>query len=163
LTIVRFTGGNGSKVPTVGTGQETAECPGAAIVPPVDADRVRLDIWLDVACLFKTRAEAQRACKLGQVVVDGTAAKPHRDVRVGSAIVISRPNGRKQIVIVRGIADRHVTKSAARELYDDRTPPPTPAEVDARRLARLHRAVSGPPRRLDRREQQRAARRKFTT
>ena len=32
---------------------------------------VRLDIWLDVACLFKTRSEAQKACKLGKVTVNG--------------------------------------------------------------------------------------------
>src|SRR4029450_5683851 len=26
---------------------------------------VRLDQWLDIACLYKTRSEAQKACKLG--------------------------------------------------------------------------------------------------
>ena len=31
------------------------------------SEAVRLDVWLDVACLFKTRSEAQRACKLGKV------------------------------------------------------------------------------------------------
>jgi ribosome-associated heat shock protein Hsp15 len=130
---------------------------------PVEPDRVRLDVWLDVACLFKTRSDAQRACKLGKVLVDGVEAKPHRDVRLGSEIVISRPNGRKQIVVVRGFADTHIAKAAARELYENRTPAPTADEIETRRLARLYRAVSGPPRRLDRREQQRAARRKFTT
>lgn len=130
---------------------------------PAGRDRVRLDVWLDVACLFKTRSDAQRACKLGQVLIDGAGAKAHRDVRIGDEIVISRPSGRKQIVVVRGIVDTHVAKAAARELYEDRTPPPTPAEVDRRRLERLHRALSGPPRRLDRREQQLAARRKFTS
>ncbi len=41
---------------------------------------VRLDMWLDVACLFKTRSEATKACKLNKVIVNGAAAKPHRDV-----------------------------------------------------------------------------------
>lgn len=108
-------------------------------------ETVRLDVWLDVACLFRTRSEAQRACKGGKVDVNGQAAKPHRDVRPGDEIVISRPLGRKQTVVVRALADRHLAKAAARELYDDRTPPPTAEEVEARRLARLTRALNRAP------------------
>ncbi|WP_369015578.1 S4 domain-containing protein, partial [Escherichia coli] len=52
---------------------------------------VRLDVWLDVACLFKTRSEAQRECKVGRVTVNGVVAKPHRELRVGDELVISRP------------------------------------------------------------------------
>jgi ribosome-associated heat shock protein Hsp15 len=124
---------------------------------------VRLDVWLDVACLFKTRSDAQRACKGGKVVIDGVAAKPHREIRVGQEIVITRPNSRKQIVVVRGIADVHVAKADARALYDDLTPPPTAEEVEHRRLERLYRATTKPPVRLDRRDQKAAARRKWTT
>ena len=47
---------------------------------------VRLDIWLDVACLFKTRSEAQRAIKGGKVDVNGQAAKPHRVIKPGDVI-----------------------------------------------------------------------------
>ena len=43
--------------------------------PPAE---VRLDVWLDVACLFKTRSEAQKACRGGKVEVNGQSAKPHR-------------------------------------------------------------------------------------
>jgi predicted rRNA methylase YqxC with S4 and FtsJ domains len=41
-------------------------------------ESVRLDVWLDVACLFKTRSEAKRACEGGKVEVNGENAKPHR-------------------------------------------------------------------------------------
>ena len=68
-------------------------------------DSVRLDVWLDVACLFKTRSEAQRACKVGRVTVNGVVAKPHRDVRAGDDIVLNRPGGRRQILKVLGVAD----------------------------------------------------------
>jgi ribosome-associated heat shock protein Hsp15 len=132
-------------------------------LPPGDIERVRLDVWLDVACLYKTRSDAQRACKLGQVLVDGVPAKPHRDVRIGVVLAISRPNGRKQIVVVRGLADTHRARAAARELYEDRTPVPSPEEIEQRRMDRLFRAVTTPARRLDRKDQRRAARRKFTT
>jgi ribosomal 50S subunit-recycling heat shock protein len=85
-------------------------------------EALRLDVWLDIACLFRTRSEAQKACKIGRVDVNGQPAKPHREIRPGDEIVISRPMGRKQTVVVRGLADRHIPRAEARELYDDRTP-----------------------------------------
>jgi ribosome-associated heat shock protein Hsp15 len=124
-------------------------------------DSVRLDIWLDVACLFKTRSEAQKACKLGKVEVNGQTAKPHRDVRPGDRLIINRPLGRKQTVVVRGLADSHVSKTEARELYEDLTPAPTPEEVEMRRMERLARqfmrpAHAGAPDKRERREIRRA-------
>lgn len=124
---------------------------------------VRLDVWLDVTCLFKTRSDAQRACKGGKVVIDGVTAKPHRDVRIGSEIVITRPSSRKQIVVVLAVADTHLPKAEARLLYEDRTPPPTADEIELRQMERLYRAVTKPAGRLDRRDQKHAARRKWTT
>ena len=126
-------------------------------------DCVRLDVWLDVACLFKTRSEAQRECKVGRVLVNGVVAKPHRELRIGDELVISRPGGRKQLMVVRGLADKHVARAAARELYEDRTPPPTADEIEARRLARLFHATQKPLQRLDRRNQRSVAKRKWTT
>jgi ribosome-associated heat shock protein Hsp15 len=117
-------------------------------------DPVRLDVWLDVACLFRTRSEAQKACKGGKVDVNGQAAKPHREIRPGDEIQITRPLGRRQRVIVRELAERHVAKTEARMLYEDVTPPPSPEEIEARRLARLMRPFAGPraARAPDRRE-----------
>jgi ribosome-associated heat shock protein Hsp15 len=127
------------------------------------SEPVRLDVWLDVACLYKTRSEATRECKLGRVTVNGAVAKPHRDVRIGDEVVIARPAGRKQKIVVRQVTDQHIAKAAARELYDDQTPPPTPEEIEARRVERLFRAVQKPPQRLDRRTQRDVAKRKWTT
>ena len=120
--------------------------------PPTPDAAVRLDVWLDVACLFRTRSEAQKACSGGKVDVNGQAAKPHRLVRTGDALVISRPMGRKQQIVVKALADRHVTKAQARELYDDRTPAPTREEIELRRLERLYRAALAPPRTPGKRE-----------
>ena len=105
---------------------------------------MRLDIWLDVACLFRTRSEAQKACKAGKIDVNGQSVTPHRELRTGDEIVISRPLGRKQRIVVRGLADKHVAKAQARELYEDLTPPPTPEEVELRRMARLARPLVRP-------------------
>ena len=110
----------------------------------------RLDTWLDVACLFKTRSEAQKACKLGKVLVNGAEAKPHRDVKVGDEIEINRPMSRKQLITVLAVADRHIARADARLLYEDRTPKPTPEEIEIRRLERIYRAAATPPTRPDR-------------
>ena len=56
---------------------------------------VRLDIWLDVACIFKTRSEAQRAIKGGKVEVNGQSAKPHREVKPGDVVNVTRAHGRE--------------------------------------------------------------------
>ena len=73
---------------------------------------MRLDLWLDVACLYKTRSEAQKACKGGKVDVNGQSAKPHREIREGDEIEMSRPLGRRQRVVVRGLAEQHIAKAA---------------------------------------------------
>jgi ribosome-associated heat shock protein Hsp15 len=113
---------------------------------------VRLDVWLDVSCLFRTRSEAQTACKGGKIRINGVPAKPNRIVRVGDSLEIGRPYGRRQRVIVRGIEDVHVAKADARRLYEDVTPPPTPEEIELRRTERLFHAATTPPRAPDKRQ-----------
>jgi ribosome-associated heat shock protein Hsp15 len=105
---------------------------------------VRLDIWLDVACLFRTRSEAQKACKGGKVSINGQASKPHREIKSGDEIEISRPLGRKQRVVVYAVADKHVARKEARALYEDVTPQPTAEEIEQRRIDRLARAFMRP-------------------
>src|SRR3954463_14500014 len=117
-----------------------------------EADGIRLDVWLDVACLFRTRSEAQKACRGGKVQVNGQPAKPNRRMRAGDELVISRPLGRKQRVRVVKFAAKHVPKSEARLLYEDLTPPPTPEEIEARRMERLFRAATTPLHAPDKRE-----------
>src|SRR5262245_5355790 len=113
---------------------------------------VRLDVWLDVACLFKTRSEAQQACKAGRVDVNRQPSKPHRRIRVGDEIEISRPLGRKQKIKVEALAERHLPKAEARKLYEDLTPPPTPDEIEARRFTRIFRASVVAPNAPDKRQ-----------
>ncbi len=123
------------------------------IVAAADSDRdaevpsfSRLDVWLDIACLFKTRSEAQKACKGGKVEVNGQTARPHRLLRLGDELRITRGGARRQLVLVRGFAARHLPKAEARALYEDRTPPPSAEELEMRRLRRAFgvRAPSRP-------------------
>ena len=120
---------------------------------------MRVDAWLDVACLYKTRSEAKRGCEGGKIEVNGEHAKPHRILREGDRIRINRGLGRYQDVIVRILIDQHVKKAEARALYDDVTPKPTPEEIEMRRAERVFRAAqkaAGTPDRNRRREIRRA-------
>lgn len=103
---------------------------------PAPLEAVRLDVFLDVACLFPTRSQASAACKGGKVDLNGGAAAPHKLVRIGDALAITFPHGRRSFV-VRGLADRHVAKAIARTLVEETTPPPSPEVLEARRLERL--------------------------
>jgi ribosome-associated heat shock protein Hsp15 len=119
------------------------------------SDSLRLDVWLDVSCLFKTRSEAKRACEGGKVHVNDGAAKPNRAIREGDRIRITRGQGRHQDLVVRIVIDQHVKKSEARALYDDVTPKPTAEEVEMRRMERVYRSAAraaGTPDRRRRRQ-----------
>jgi len=113
---------------------------------------VRLDVWLDVSCLFRTRSEAQKACKAGRIEINGQPGKPDRHVHVGDELNIKRPYGCMQRVVVRGVAAAHIAKADARKLYEDLTPPLTPEEIEARRLERIYRASMTPPKAPDKRD-----------
>ena len=101
-----------------------------------DAAGVRLDVFLDVACIYPTRSQAKEACEGGKVDLNGTAAKPHRTVKPGDTLHVTVP-GRRRTLVVKAVADRHVPKAQARELYEETTPELTPEQLEARRLERL--------------------------
>ena len=92
--------------------------------------------------------------------MNGQAAKPHREIRPGDVVEITRPLGRRQRVVVRATAEKHIAKAEARALYEDTTPPPSAEEQAMLDLLRL----AGPRRRFgaggvpDRRERRRLRR-----
>lgn len=124
------------------------------------AEDVRLDIWLDVACLAKTRSQAKELCDGGKVEVNGERAKAHRAVRRGDRVKITVAPGHRREIVVRELAEVHVSKERARSLYDDVTPPPTAEELEVRALRRLAPPPAPPrgagrPEKRDRRAMQR--------
>jgi ribosome-associated heat shock protein Hsp15 len=102
--------------------------------PPLT--EVRLDVWLDVACLFPTRSQAAAACAGGKVDLNGHASAAHKLLRPGDRLSITFARGRRTFV-VRGLAERHVKKADARALFEETTPPPSPEVLEARRLERM--------------------------
>ncbi len=85
-------------------------------------ETVRLDVWLNVSCLFKTRSQAATACNRGRVRVNGESAKPHRLVRVGDRIEFRQQDWQRSFVVAE-IVRRSVSRQQARLMYDDLSPP----------------------------------------
>lgn len=84
--------------------------------------KVRLDKWLQVARVFKTRSQATRACQLGRVRVNGSQAKPHRPLAVDDRVEVELREWTR-VVVVRELYDRPLPKAEAPRLYDDQSPP----------------------------------------
>ena len=122
------------------------------------SEGVRLDVWLDVACIARTRSQAKDLCDGGKVEVGGTRAKAHRLVQTGDRILVTVAPGLRRELVVRGVRETHVAKALARELYEDVTPPPSPEELEMRSLERFA-PPPAPPRGTGRPEKQ--ARRKM--
>jgi ribosome-associated heat shock protein Hsp15 len=115
---------------------------------------VRLDKWLQVARMFKSRTQATHACDLGRVRVNGQPAKPHRQLAVGDRIELQQGDWERVLTVLE-LRDRPVPKAGAAALYDDQSPP-RPAADPLRRLLRrppaLRPAGAGRPTKKDRRD-----------
>lgn len=102
---------------------------------------VRIDKWLWAARLAKTRPLAVEAVSGGRVELNGARVKPSRDVKPGDTIEITRGEGVRQTVVVRGTAERRGSAAVAQQLYEE-----TPESVAAReRHAELRRLTAPPP------------------
>ena len=122
---------------------------------------MRVDKWLWVARLMKTRAAAAEAVTGGKVHVNGRAVKPSREVAPGDELEITR-GPLRQTVVVRGIAPRRGPASEAALLYEE-TPESLAARerhAEQRRLAaQTQTDLGGRPTKRDRRWFERSRRR----
>jgi len=118
---------------------------------------VRVDKWLWVARLAKTRAIAADGVRGGRVHVNGDAAKPSRQVRIGDQLTITRGQTR-MTVVVKALADRRGPAAEAARLYEETDDSRRAREQSAaqRRLAEPRPiAGAGRPTKRDRRRYER--------
>lgn len=117
---------------------------------------VRLDKWLQVARVFKTRSQATRACNLNRVQVNGQQVKAHRQVSLGDRIEVEKGDW-VRILEVTKLRDKPVAKAEARTLFEDHTPPPPDDPLDRmlRRPAVRREKGAGRPTKKERRQLER--------
>ena len=119
---------------------------------------VRLDKWLQVARVFKTRSQATHACTLGRVRVNGQPAKPHRHLALEDRVEVEQGDWTR-VLLVKALRDRPLPKAEAAALYEDLSPPRPVLDALQRLLRRppvLREPGSGRPTKKDRRELDRA-------
>ena len=115
---------------------------------------VRLDKWLQVARMYKTRTKATHACDLGRVRVNGQTAKPHRQLAVGDRVELTQGDW-DRILVVQDLKDKPVPKADAPKLYEDLSPPrpaPDPLARLMRRPLVTREAGAGRPTKKERRD-----------
>jgi ribosome-associated heat shock protein Hsp15 len=118
---------------------------------------VRLDKWLQVARVFKTRSQATHAVDLNRVRVNGQSAKPHRNLTAGDRIEVEVGEWTR-VLIVKELRDKPVSKEEARTLYEDQSPPRPEADPFARLLRRppvQREPGAGRPTKKERRDMER--------
>jgi ribosome-associated heat shock protein Hsp15 len=109
-------------------------------MPIPDAkDTVRLDKWLWAARFFKTRSLAAEEIGKGRVSVNGLAAKPARDVRVGDTLVLHH-GAFSRTVVVAGVSAVRGPAPVAQGLYRE-----TAESLAAREAALAARRLAPEP------------------
>lgn len=124
------------------------------------ATGMRLDKWLWVARLYKTRGLAAEACERERLQVNGLAAKPARLLRLGDCVALRQDGGLVRTLVVRGLAATRGPAPVAQALYEE-TAESVAARDEAARARRLApepaaTLTQGRPTKRDRREIDRA-------
>ena len=118
---------------------------------------IRLDKWLKIARIIKTRNQAAEACDQGRVKVNGQAAKPAKMVKIGD-IVLVKLKWRARTFDILDIVQKSIKAEEAKLLYHEHElTPEEKEEEDIRSLfyqaARSQRPkYKGRPTKKERRE-----------
>ena len=102
-------------------------------------EKLRIDKWLWATRFYKTRSLATEDIDKGRVEVNGTEAKPSREVKPGDTVSIRRDAGTRTVV-VKGISSMRGGAPIAQQLYEE-----TAASLQAREQAARQRRESPEP------------------
>jgi ribosome-associated heat shock protein Hsp15 len=81
-------------------------------------EKLRIDKWLWAARFFKTRSLATDEIDKGRIAVNGVAAKPAREVKVGDTVALRR-EGVTRTVVVKGLSNMRGPAPVAQQLYEE--------------------------------------------
>jgi ribosome-associated heat shock protein Hsp15 len=116
---------------------------------------VRIDKWLFVARVYKSRALATRACELSRVRVNGVAVKAHRILAVGDRIDAEVATDWTRTLVVRELVDKTMAKVDVPRIFEDLSLPRPVADPLARLMRRppvAREKGAGRPTKKERRE-----------
>ncbi len=88
---------------------------------PKESKPIRLDKWLKISRLFKTRALATRGCEDGKVKVNDQKSKPARMIKIGDKITIKRKSKYRTFDVLE-IVHKSISNKDAKLLYQEKTP-----------------------------------------
>ncbi len=120
-------------------------------------DTQRLDKWLKIARLYKTRSLAADACDGRLVKVNDRTAKSSKYIKAGDRIII-RKSGIYRSFKILDISHRSISAKLARELYEETTEDKlTPeqkelVELQRKSMPRQKSKYPGRPTKKDRRQ-----------
>jgi ribosomal 50S subunit-recycling heat shock protein len=77
---------------------------------------LRLDLFLKTARIVKRRSLAKELCDEGVVKVNGSAAKPSREVKVGDVIEVDTITKYVKFQVLEVPKNKNLSKKKAREL-----------------------------------------------
>ena len=105
---------------------------------------MRLDKWLKMARIYKSREEAARACDMGRIKLNGQQAKSSKEVKVGDELVIKMQKHYRTVKI-KELPTRGLSVKDAKLVYDESTPELSPETVEIIKLMRqAERALPEP-------------------
>ncbi len=115
-------------------------------------DTVRIDKWLWMVRLFKTRSMATDACNAGKVKMDGNNLKPSKNIKENEIYVV-RIGQLEKTVQVLGSPKSRVGAPLVPQFYTDLTPPEEYERVKMLSMRFEHRdRGEGRPTKRDRRQ-----------
>lgn len=121
-------------------------------------NHVRLDKWLWATRVYKTRSDANEACRASAIRVNGSIAKPSAKIRIGDAIT-ARTKALTRTLHVVGLTEKRVGAPLLPNYFEDQTPESEyEAARERRENARLFNSGNtgqGRPTKKDRRELER--------
>lgn len=82
----------------------------------------RVDKWLWAVRIFKTRSDAAEACRTGKVTINGSEAKPSKEVKEGDVLTVKKVPVMRFTYKVMGIVERRLPAKDVPTYCLDMTP-----------------------------------------
>ena len=122
----------------------------------MSSEKVRVDRWLWSVRAYKTRTLATDACKRRWVTVNGTDAKPSREIKVQDIVTFKIGPLEKKVQVIQ-ILEKRISAKLVEQYLEDLTPQLSYEEAEKKRTGFVaspfvNRVSKGRPSKKERRE-----------